>query len=112
MFLVTGLKHKLLLIIFLSAPFWAGSQSWEWARSAGGSYSDKGIDMGTDTFGNVYVCGYFNYQASFGTINSNAGFGKQGFLAKIDSNGTWQWMMECDGGWDERVLGMCVDTIN
>ncbi|MEW6469995.1 MAG: SBBP repeat-containing protein [Bacteroidota bacterium] len=88
------------------------SQNWEWAASAGGFASDKSTDMGIDPAGNVYVCGYFNGQANFGTISSGSGFGKQGFLARIDSQGVWQWMREADGGWDERVLGMCVDSVN
>src|SRR3990172_8648900 len=98
------------LIVFNAT---AQTRNWQWVKTAGGFYSDKATDMDIDTTGkNVFVCGYFNEQANFGTIVSNNGFGKQGFLAKIDSSGNWMWMKEADCGWDERVLGMCVDSVN
>ena len=97
--------------------FSLNGQSWDWAISAGGIKSDKGTDMDIDSYGDVYVCGYYNYSASgsamFGPLSTiNTGFGKEGFLAKANSNGVWQWVQIAQGGWDERVLGMCVDKIN
>lgn len=87
------------------------SQDWQWAASAGGIYSDKATDMDIDTAGNIYVCGYYNENATFGTLNAPATFGKDGFLAKLDTAGNWIWLKTANGGWDERVLGMCSDRL-
>ena len=110
------MQSVFLFITILITPF-AFSQSWEWSASAGASKSDKGIDMDTDAEGNVFVCGYYNTTnnggANFGPLGTSAtGFGKEGFVARIDADGNWQWVKIAQGGWDERVLGMCVDKIN
>lgn len=69
-----------------------------------------------DRYGNLYVCGYYNTSSSgnvmFSSIVAPNGFGKEGFLAKIDSSGVWKWVQPGPGGYDERVLGMCVDRVN
>lgn len=93
------------------------AQNWDWVSSAGGTGSDKGLDIDIDRYGNQYVCGYYNSGSSSGDVSFGAqgaplDFGKEGFLAKIDSNGTWQWVRGAMGGWDERALGMCVDNVN
>lgn len=105
------------LIVFLclisSASF---SQNWQWFTSAGGDKSDKGLDIDMDRFGNLYVSGYYNNSSSgnvmFSSIAAPLDFGKDAFLAKIDSMGNWVWMQPGQGGWDERALGMCVDKVN
>lgn len=108
------LRTFLLLLVFI--PFNSNSQAWQWVTSAGGTSSDKALDMDIDKYGNQYVCGYYNSLwsggASFGSIVPINHFGKDGFIAKVDSVGTWQWVREIIGGYDERVLGLCVDRIN
>jgi len=105
---ITGL---LLLLVWFTGST-AVAQSWDWASTAGGSSSDKGLDMDIDADGNLYVCGFYNFQANFDTINTPNAFGKEGFIAKIDPSGAWQWVKIANGGWDERVLGICVDKVN
>ena len=65
------------------------SQSTDWVKSFGGVESDKGISIGTDSLGFIYVSGYFNTEATFGSItlsNSPAsGANKEVFLIKMDS---------------------------
>lgn len=102
MFLVAGNVH---------------AQSWGWLISAGGDVSDKATDIDIDNNGNQYVCGYYNSgtsgnDVSFGAISPIQDFGKEGFLAKVDTAGNWLWVQSAPGGWDERVLGMCVDRVN
>jgi gliding motility-associated-like protein len=106
-----------LFLLFCSFIPTIKSQSWEWAISAGAIKSDKGIDMDIDNNGDVYMCGFYNTTtnggANFGPLPTSAtGFGKEGFVAKADKNGNWQWVQIAQGGWDERVLGMCVDKVN
>lgn len=107
------------IFLFYASAF---SQTWQWAQKAGGIGSDKANDIAIDNNGNSYVGGYYNvgqpaaYSPTFGTIvppntHPNA-WGKEGFLARIDKNGNWQWVRAAIGGWDERILGVCVDKVN
>ncbi len=107
----------LFIFLFLQLSFQSKAQAWEWVVSAGGDASDKALDIDVDRYGNEYVSGYYNSGTSaddvnFGIINPNQNFGKEGFLAKIDSTGDWKWVSPAAGGWDERALGLCVDNVN
>jgi hypothetical protein len=99
----------LLFFLLVTANFSLRAQSWYWAKTAGGIQSDKATDMDIDTAGNLYVVGYYNYNATFGPYVAPATFGKDGYLAKLDTAGNFLWLRTADGGWDERVLGMCTD---
>ena len=78
------------------------SQSWQWAVNGGGINSDKGTDIAIDASGQLYASGYYNVgqpaftNATFGTISAPtstlfAGWGKEGFVAKVSSSGVWTW---------------------
>lgn len=115
-YLIMRIRNHFLIyivsILFVTNSM-AQTPDWQWVKSAGGLASDKATDMAIDKNAeNVFICGYFNQHANFGSITPPSGFGKEGFLAKIDSSGNWQWALSCAGGYDERVLGMCVDSIN
>lgn len=110
-------KQNALVFLFLFYYSFTNAQTWDWVASAGGGDSDKGLDIDMDRYGNQYVCGFYNtpssgIDVSFGTIIAASSFGKEGFVAKIDSTGIWQWERHAIGGWDERVLGLCVDKVN
>lgn len=72
-------------ISFFLAPFSVLGQTWKWAASASGGQSDKGLDIEMDEEGNLYVAGYYNYSALFGTIIAHADFGKEGFPGYDDN---------------------------
>jgi gliding motility-associated-like protein len=104
----------LVQVLFINVSF---AQNWDWVSSFGGSKSDKALDMDIDAYGNVYVCGYYNStplnDVTFGTISVPPnGFGKEGFIAKVDPNGNFVWGKIAPGGWDERILGIHVDKVN
>jgi hypothetical protein len=92
------------------------AQNTEWVVSFGGPNSDKGISIGTDSLGFIYVSGYFNSLATFGTVfltNSPAsGTNKEAFLVKMDSMGNVIWGLRGGNGsnscCDDRALGMHV----
>jgi gliding motility-associated-like protein len=117
-YLAVAFKFRSLCFLFLVLfSFNVKSQSWSWLATAGGGDSDKGLDLSMDRFGNQYACGFYNtpssgIDVSFGTIIAPSNFGKEGFIAKIDSSGTWLWERHAFGGWDERALGCHVDMIN
>ena len=55
-----------LLNIFFTLSLTA--QTTDWVQSFGGVENDKGISIGTDSLGFIYVSGYFNTSATFGSI--------------------------------------------
>ena len=104
-----------ILFIFLF-PFFLYGQTTDWVKSFGGIESDKGISIGTDSLGFIYISGYYNSAADFDQIslvnNPNSGTNKENFVAKLDSNGNVLWVVP--GGnqenscCDDRALGMHV----
>jgi gliding motility-associated-like protein len=107
---------KYFLLLILTVPLFCIGQETHWIKSFGGAESDKGISIGTDSLGFVYVSGYFNTSADFGTINltnnNPIGTNKEAFLMKLDSLGDVIWAIaggNLNGGCcDDRALGMHV----
>ena len=107
-------KNLFYLFVLLSINVFP--QTTDWVKSFGGTASDKGISIGTDSLGFIYISGYYNNEATFGSItlsNSNiSGNNKENFIAKLDSNGNVLWAIP--GGnqsfscCDDRALGMHV----
>ena len=103
-----------LLNIFFTLSLTA--QTTDWVQSFGGVENDKGISIGTDSLGFIYVSGYFNTSATFGSItlsNSPAsGRNKEMFIMKMDSLGTVIWAIaggdQTGSCCDDRALGMHV----
>ena len=106
------MKKLTLFIIFLFVYIlWANAQTTKWVKTAGGTKSEKGINIGVDSLGFVYIGGYFNDYATFGsfTIYSDHSTDKDFFIAKMDSNGNFLWVTSGGGYIDDRMLGMHVD---
>lgn len=78
-----------------------------WARRAGtslppaggGSYNDEATAIASDPDGNVFISGYFNNQATFGTNVLTAALTNQPdiFLAKYDAGGNVLWAQAAGG---------------
>ena len=83
----------------------------QWAVQAGGSYYDSGRGITSDNTGNIYVIGRFIEEATFGSnyIEGNGFY--NAFVAKIDANGNWQWVMQPDGS-DNLVHPNRISTDN
>jgi len=84
--------------------------TWQWAVSAGGTKWDSCSGICTDSSGNTYITGHFKGSASFGstTLNSSGWFDV--FVAKLDSNGNWQWAVRAGGTSDVHGLDICMDS--
>ena len=59
-----------------------------WIRQYGTSGTDRGNAVGTDSSGNVYICG--ETSGSFGAANTT--FNTDAYLARLDSAGDIQWI--------------------
>lgn len=80
---------------------------WTWVRQAGGSHWDKGFGVIADEQGDVYVAGTFRNTATFGTAQVTAtGSNNDGWLAKLNGNGDWQWIVQMGSTAYMEVYGM------
>lgn len=91
------------------------AQNWVWAQRLGNTRSDKVTCIKTDGLGYIYISGYFSNTTTIGTnavplnytANTNS---KEIFLAKFDSTGFCYWAKSGGEYFDDRVLGMDVDS--
>ena len=65
LFIKRNMKRLIIaLSILLSVN--VNAQTTDWVKSFGGVNSDKGISIGTDSLGFIYVSGFYNSEATFG----------------------------------------------
>jgi len=88
---------------------------WNWARLADlseVSATTYTLDMECDGLGNVYLCGPFDYDVSFGTIPLSGEWGGN-FIVKLDSAGNYQWAHQLgEGEYHEWGIDVAVDSQN
>ncbi|MCK9335562.1 MAG: hypothetical protein M0Q99_09655, partial [Candidatus Cloacimonetes bacterium] len=102
--LSTGMDRSDGFIAKLSA-----SGNWLWAKQYGGSDWDGGWGIGIDSQGNSYITGFYRQSGYFGSTYLSAGsWNRDIFLAKLDTNGVWQWAIKVVGGGHDT--GTDVDT--
>jgi PKD repeat protein len=70
-----------------------------WAKSAGGTYYDKGKGIATDASGNCYVAGYYGSPSiTFGSTTLTTSLGNnQMFLVKYNPSGSVSWVKSATG---------------
>jgi putative cell wall-binding protein len=64
---------------------------WQWAVKAGGGAGDEGFGVSTLGDGSSIVAGMFYAAATFGIHSIASGNTTGSFVAKVDSNGVWEW---------------------
>jgi hypothetical protein len=82
--------------------------NWQWAISAGGADYDRARNITSDTSGNLYVTGWYWQNAEIGpegTTLTSAGYGDT-YVAKLDTDGNWQWATSGGGAFYDRGLGL------
>jgi Beta-propeller repeat len=85
--------------------------TWDWVQSAGGTSDDVGYGIAVDGSSNVYVTGYYQGTATFGTgiaIKISAGFSDI-FMAKYNSSGAFRWVESEGSTSDDFGKGIAVD---
>lgn len=100
-----------------------------WAKSLGGTSFDRGNVITTDSFGNVYVAGYFQLTTDFDPGPSSFNLSSNGlhdaFLLKLDSSGdfilarafgsagsNWFWGLNVDLNGDIILSGLFADLVD
>lgn len=84
-----------------------------WARKMGGTASDYGYAITTDTVGNIYTAGWFGGIADFdpgtGTSNLTSAGGDDIFISKLDSAGNFRWARRMGGTGADRANAIVAD---
>jgi hypothetical protein len=106
--------HYLALIIMLFSFYNMYSQSWKWAKSAGGDQKIESYAIAIDSIGNSYVTGWFEDSLKFGTttlVTSVAGnnFASDIFIAKYDKDGNFVWAKKAGGTNYDYANGIATD---
>jgi len=83
--------------------------SWKWATKAGGSSFDGGWGVTIDDDRNIYVTGFFRETATFGSYSITSDGDSDIFVAKMDSNGSWQWATKAGGSFNDGGKGIIID---
>ncbi|MBW6514902.1 MAG: hypothetical protein K0B87_09150 [Candidatus Syntrophosphaera sp.] len=95
----------------------------EFAVAGGGPQYDKASGVNVDSAGNIYVTGYYNGTATFGSHVLPWRDGDNIFAAKLDPAGNWLWVqwaggndndlgcdIEVDGAGNSFVTGSFIST--
>ena len=82
-----------------------------WAKKGSAPQIDRGLDVGCDASGNVYVTGQFTDTITFDVTHFNNMYNAI-FLIKYNSSGTEQWFRVIGGGTQGVANGLTVDANN
>ncbi len=85
------------------------SGDWLWAKRGGGSGSDGVNAVVADAAGNLYVTGFYDATATFGTATLQNTGGLDLFAAKLDAAGNWVWASKAGGGLTEQGWDIALD---
>ena len=80
-----------------------------WSVSAGGTGDDEGLGIAVDGTGNVYVTGYFEGTATFGSQTLTASGNNDIFVAKLTPSGNWLWAVKAGGTSIDKGYDIAVD---
>jgi hypothetical protein len=110
-----SIRTIIFLLSLLFADVCTNAQSFQWAQKMGNVKSDKITSVKTDGSGHIYVAGYFSSNITIGTNGVVVNFvgnasSKEAFIAKLDSTGFCLWAKAGGAYFDDRILGMDVDS--
>lgn len=85
-----------------------------WARRTGGAAFDQASAITMDTFGNVYITGFFEGTVDFnpgeGGANLSSVGGRDIFIQKFDANGDFLWVKQMGGSESDAGLSILIDA--
>lgn len=83
-----------------------------WGKRAGNSLNDEGKSIVISESGNdLYVCGYYNNNVTFGSIALNGYGGNDIFIAKYDTAGTCIWAQRAGSSNHEFASAVALDKV-
>jgi hypothetical protein len=88
----------------------ASTGSVTWADQMGGSGYDEGYAIALDSSNNVFIAGYFNNTATFGSFSLSSAGGDDAFVAKVNSSGTVLWVRGLGGTGLDDAYALAVDA--
>ncbi len=83
--------------------------NWLWAQRAGGPSWDAGWDILADASGNSYISGIFRGSANFGFHAFTALGDGDSFVAKVDNDGNWVWVLRGGGNGVDSAVNISTD---
>jgi hypothetical protein len=90
------------------------AQTFQWAKSMGGSQDEKGYNVAFDSQGNVYAVGQFSGTADFdpgaGTFNLTSLGATDIFVVKLNAIGGLIWAKQMGGSSNDYAHGLAVDA--
>ncbi len=75
----------------------------QWAKYFGGTMDDEGLTVDVDPGGNIWMGGYFEGTANFGSTALVSSGGKDAFVAKLDPNGNILFVNQFPGSGDAEI---------
>ena len=100
-------------LILLSITF-LNAQTFEWAKSMGGTDNDLGISITTDASGNIYTTGYFkntvDFDPSLGVFNLISTGLNEIFIHKLNANGNFVWAKSVGGTNNDHGQSITTDA--
>ncbi|MDX2249708.1 MAG: SBBP repeat-containing protein [Bacteroidia bacterium] len=106
-------NHLILLIFFIAGclPMFSQSTDWAWAKAIPGGTSDRGHDIVTDRWGNVYITGAFGSSLTVSGQTTWVDGYDDVFLIKLDPAGNVIWLRTVGSSGYDEGRGIGVDTL-
>ena len=80
-----------------------------WGARAGSALSDQLNGVVIDAQGNAFITGLVRGTATFGSTTLTSYGARDGFIARINSAGVWQWATSFGSAGNEYVYGVAID---
>ena len=107
-------KALLFAILALGSPL-AGAHSNSWATGIGASGTDRSPAVAVDTSGGAIVVGEFSGTVDFDRGPGVAELTSAGqsaiYVARYDASGSFDWVVQVDGGGLEEVSDVALDAM-
>jgi hypothetical protein len=84
---------------------------WLWATAATGTNTAYGKGLAIDPTGGVFVTGSFSGEARFGRTRLNSSGSDDGFVARLNDEGEWQWVTVLASDYLESIVGIALDKM-
>ena len=85
-----------------------------WAISIGGTFSDNGQSITTDTLGNLYITGHYGSTVDFdpgvGIFNLTSNGSSDVFILKLDASGNFIWAKSMGGTSTDEGRSITIDV--